>query len=66
MPDYEFNERVAIKMDSGIPEHLAIKQAKQEADQPECLQRFAKLREQRKVIEAEKKAKHSTRYSYDE
>jgi len=66
MPDYDFQERVAIKMDSGIPEHLAIKQAKQETDQPECLQRFAKLNEQRKIIEAEKKAKRSIRFNYDE
>jgi len=66
MTDYAMQERIAIKMDSGIPEHLAIKQAKQETEQPECLQRLSKLHEQRKIIEAEKKAKRSIRYNYNE
>lgn len=63
--DYALQERIAIKIDSHIPEHLAIKQAKQEMETPECVDRLNKLHERKKMDDAEKHAKHSRRFNYD-
>jgi hypothetical protein len=48
--DYETQERIAIMVESGIPEA----QAKKLAQKPECVTRFEKLREK---VEADKLAK---------
>lgn len=63
--DYELQERIAIKMDSHIPEHLAIKQAKQEMETPECIDRLNKLHERKKLDDAEKHHKRSSRFNYE-
>lgn len=63
--NYEFEERVAIKIASGIPEHLAIKQTEQELTPPECIQKLKSFKQKKLEIEAAKRAKHSRRFNYD-
>ena len=65
MFNYEQEERVAIKMDSHIPEHLAIQQTKKETETPEAIQKLNAFREKHRMIEAEKKAKHIRKFNYE-
>lgn len=66
MQNYELQERIAIKIDSHIPESLAIKQAKQEMEEPECVQRLQQFKQKKLEIDAEKKAKYSRKFNYSE
>jgi len=61
---YELEERIAIKIDSHIPEKEAIKQAKQELEEPECVRRLKALRERKMLDDAKKHNKRSPR-NYD-
>ena len=62
---YEFEERIAIKIDSGIREHLAIKQTEKEYTEPECIRKLQSFKQKKLEIEASKRAKHSKRYNYE-
>ncbi len=63
--DYDFEERVAIKIDSHIPEKEAIRQAKHELETPECIERLNKLKERKKLDDSVKHAKQARRYNYE-
>ena len=66
MDDYDKQERIAIKIDSGISEHLAIKQTEKEYTEPECIRKLQSFKQKKLEIEAAKRAKNSRRFSYDE
>ena len=63
--DYDFEERVAIKMDSHIPEKEAIRQSKQEMETPECIDRLNRLHERKKIDDVAKKVKRARKFNYE-
>ena len=65
MPDYAYQERIAIKMDSGISEREAIIQTKREMTEPECIQKANELRERMKLDHASKRVKNRWRLPDD-
>jgi hypothetical protein len=62
MPDYAYNERIAIKMDSHLSEREAIIQTKREMTQPECVLKAKALQDRVKHEHAERMAKRARRY----
>jgi hypothetical protein len=64
MPDYAYQERVAIKQDSHISEREAIIQTKREMTEPECILKAKALQERMKYDHVEKMAKKANRFNY--
>jgi hypothetical protein len=65
MADYDEQERIAIKIDSHIPEREAIIQTKREMTEAECILKAKALQNRMKQDRAMKQAKKSTRFRYD-
>ena len=63
--DYAYNERIAIKMDSHIPEREAIIQTKREMTDPECVMKAKALQDRVKMDHAERMAKRVKRFNYE-
>jgi hypothetical protein len=63
--DYAYKERIAIKMDSHIPEREAIIQTKREMTEPECVIKANAMRERVKLDHADKMAKKANRFNYE-
>lgn len=65
MDEYDKQERISIKLDSHIPEHLAIKQTEKEYSVPEAILKLQQFKQKKLEIEAAKRAKHSKRFNYE-
>lgn len=65
MSDYAYNERVALKMASHIPEREAIIQAKREMSEPECVLKAKALQDRVKHERAERMMKRDKRFNYE-
>jgi hypothetical protein len=65
MTDYTYNERVSIKMESGISEIEAIIQTKREMSQPECVLKAKALQDRVKFEHAERMAKRARKLPDD-
>ena len=64
MDDYDKQERIAIKMDSHIPEREAIKQTEREYSTPDCVARLKAHHEKVKLAHAVSKSKNIRRFEY--
>ena len=63
--DYDKLERIAIKLDSHIPEHIAIKQTEKEYSVPEAILKLQQFKQKKLEIEAEKHSKKRRSYNYE-
>lgn len=57
--DYDKQERIAIKIDSSIPKHLAIKQTEQEMKSKEFPESIAKAKALQQKIKEDRASKRS-------